>query len=492
MARTSNESTQRAAAAAVARLSRLTPRAAWAVVAACVAHAAVANVANAAPRSAGPPLIVVVQQRSGVPSAYFSLGAVAGRTTAAGRLIIRNAGGRVVHVRLDPVDAATAGTLGSVYQTPGTAAHGATRWLALGSRFLTIPPHGSRAITVGLHVPRGAAPGDYLSGVSVFAEDQLSSTAARRGLMIGDWYRYAVGVETRLAGRRAPHIGFRGATVVREPSAVVFLLRAHNDGNVILKNVTGQAIISRGQSTVAAASIGPGTFVSHTSIAIPVRAPGEQPTAGAVYRVRARLAYAGGSAQVDTLVTFGHAAAAVQQQYVAPRHAPIRASARTQSMATALIGASAALLLGLLTWLAVLSLRRRRTLLSGPAIRALLARELVAGAANGQVPSLIRVAGAGATVTARRALARRIRPQLRGCDAVGNFGPDDVAIVLPRASDAYAVSVAEQLAAALGHDPTSLTVVTALPGEDAHALMRRARECEADEPSGARVEPAPV
>ncbi len=238
-----------------------------------------------------------------------------GTMTAAGVLTIENLTDQSVSVQLRAVDALTTSTLGSAYQAAGSDVHGATHWLALSASTLSLAPHARSSVAVSVDVPASAAPGDYLSGISVLGTDQSARATTGGGAVVEQQYRYAVGVEIRLPGARRGHLGFSGAQVTRQPFGIAFSLSAHNDGNVILTDVTGQATVTQGGRAVASQTIAPGTFVSGTDIAMPVRAPGENPAPGTVYRVRAELHYAGGVAYLDTLVTFGHAA---------PRPSPAR------------------------------------------------------------------------------------------------------------------------------------------------------------------------
>jgi hypothetical protein len=266
----------------------------------------------------GPVVEVSIHQASGRPAAYFTLNARPGTVTQAGSLEVSNPTGRAVAVSLDPVNGLTASTLGSTYGMATSPGRGSTRWLGLSERRLVLAPYGSASVAVAVRAPGSAEPGDYLSGIAVQAQQGAQETQLAHGLEIGQVYRYAIGVETRLPGRRLPHISFTGAGVVRYPGSVTFLLFASNDGNVILQDVYGNVRITQGSRQVIARTISPGTFVSHTSIQLPESAPSMQPSAGTVYRVRAKLVYGGGVAYMDTPVTFGRRSAAVQALYTRP------------------------------------------------------------------------------------------------------------------------------------------------------------------------------
>jgi hypothetical protein len=64
--------------------------------------------------------------------------------------------------------------------------------------------------------------------------------------------------------------------------------------------------------------LGPGTFVTGTSIAYPILVPSLQPTVGTAYQVRASLRYPGGTAQLNKVVRFGQIDAERQQAYGGP------------------------------------------------------------------------------------------------------------------------------------------------------------------------------
>jgi hypothetical protein len=289
------------------------------VLAATLALGGPCVVAPAA-RAAGPTVGVSIHQAAGRPSTYFALGVRPGTLARAGSLDVSNPTGRTVTVSLEPVNGLTTSTLGSTYATATTARLGSTRWLTLSARRLAIAPHGSAKVAVAVLVPRSAEPGDYLSGIAVQTQEGAQQARPARGLEIGQAYRYAIGVETRLPGPRHPDIRFTGARVVRYPGSLTFLLFVTNDGNVILKDVYGTVTITQGGRLVLTRTIAQGTFVSHTSIQLPESAPREQPGAGTVYRVRAKLVYGGRVADLDTDASFGSSAAAVQALYTRPGH----------------------------------------------------------------------------------------------------------------------------------------------------------------------------
>jgi hypothetical protein len=276
--------------------------------------------ATAAPTATAGELIVVPRPASRSGLSYFTLTLPRGRTARAGTLLVRNTTGRTLTVALDPVSGRTIDTLGSTYEVPGRAAGGVAGWIRLGMRHILLRPRASATVPVGVTAPRGASAGDALAGISVEAADQDRGHVSRHGLAVASVVRYVIGLEVSVPGPRHPELGFTGARLEQTPSALTFLLEARNSGNVVLQNVAGAVTVRQGQRTVLRQPLGPGTFVTKSAIAYPLRAPSEHPRAGTRYRVIAYLRYPGGIARLDTGVAFGAAQAALQQRYSPAHH----------------------------------------------------------------------------------------------------------------------------------------------------------------------------
>jgi hypothetical protein len=274
------------------------------------------------PFEAGPAnaqgLVVVPLPASGPVLSYFKLKVAHGQAASVGAIGLRNPTSRSIVIVLAPVAGRTIDTLGSTYAQASAGLGGPTSWLRLGRRRVTLVAGAAVSVPVAVVAPGGAPAGDYLAGVSVEALDQQARSVSRKGVSIASAVRYVIGVEISLPGARHPNIQFTGASLERQPAALTFLLHARNEGNVILQNAYGSASITSGNRVVARIPLGPGTFVTGTSIAYPVPTPREHPRLGAVYRVRAYLRYAGGTARLDTSVRFGRQAALRQQAYAGP------------------------------------------------------------------------------------------------------------------------------------------------------------------------------
>jgi hypothetical protein len=304
-------------------------------------------------RAATPPITVSVHQASGRPLSYFDLTAGPGHLAAAGSLEVANRGDQPVTVDLDPLDAVTISTLGSAYQPRGTKVHGSGRWTVLGTRQVTIAPHGSATVPVHTRTPATVSPGDYLSGIGVEATDQQPSTRTRSKLQIASVERYAIGLEVRVPGPRHRAITLTGAQLHRTPAGLTFYLLGRNRGNEILRNVTGRVRITQRGRTVATASIGPGTFVTGTSIAVPVLVRGALPVEGTTFAVSASMRYHGGIARLSRRVRFGHADAVRQRTFDSQAPAPL------SHQVSWIVPLGIGLGLGLLVALLVTALRRR-------------------------------------------------------------------------------------------------------------------------------------
>ena len=412
----------------------------------------------------GPSVIVKVHQASGLISPYFQLAATPGHTLRAGTLELVNPTGGTVRATLDPVDAITTNTLGSAYSLTDTGRHGATTWLRLSRRMVRLAPHARQFVRVAVVVPGGASAGDYLAGVSVEALGQTQSKTVSRGLAIGEIDRYAIGVETRLPGPRHPAVHFTGASVVRQPSGLAFLLSAANSGNVILKDVHGSVKVTDGRRIVATATITPDTFVSHTRIQYPLPAPREQPVPGARYRVRATMHYAGSVARLDTSVRFSHAAAVTQQNY-GGRKLP-QSGPPWSAIAGAFLALAAVAIL-------VMLVRRRTRPLSRRAGLSRLDRGL---ARPENLPvSILHVSAHPSTIGTVAAL---LRPRLRRTDRVCRLGDYGLLVICPATSQAAAHALRrdldEQLARRpeLANHPVGLTFATAEAPVSAQRLLQ--------------------
>jgi hypothetical protein len=385
----------------------------------------------------GSSLIVIPSPASGPSLSYFKLSIGHGRLEQAGTIALRNPTRRRLRVVLDPVAGNTIDTLGSTYGLPGSAGRGPASWLQLGRRRVTLAGGATAVVPISVHVPSNAGPGDYLGGVAVEQLGQQAKSAIRGGVSTASVVRYAIGVETSIPGPRHPLIQFTGARLEHQPAGLSFRLEARNPGNVILQSVAGKALITRGSRVVARVPLGPGTFVTGTSIAYPILTPHERPPEGTVYRVRAYLRYADGTARLDTLVHFGRAAALSQQIYGGPK------ASRSSGLPGWLVAALAALGVALAALgVAYLFLARRRRAGARSPIRAIEAA-LRAAEQSGEPVSLIRVSlAANGAAPAKPAL---LRSRLRNADRLCRLDAQRFLVVAPDTDRQTAEALASDL-----------------------------------------------
>jgi hypothetical protein len=452
--------------------SKLIASPALVAIAAALAAAFAASASAAAP----PAMTVVVHPASGATGSYFTLSPKPGHSALAGTLEVRNRLGHRIVVRIDPVASLTASTLGSAYATAVAENVGQAAWMRLGARRLVLGPRQNVSVPVAVNTPPDVKPGDYLSGISVEAQGNAREARLHGNIAVSSVQRYAVGLLVDVPGPRHPLIRLTSAKVTREPAGLTFYLHGTNAGNAILQNVRGTLLITRGRRTVARAKIGPGTFVTGTSIDYPLLVPLEQPREGAVYRVRAVMRYHGGIARFDNGVSFGHEAAQAQQDFGGR---PLTDSQSKTSL-WLIIAAGLGCLVGLVGLL--LFARRKRTPGARVALRALEAASAHAAAAHEPL-SLVRIAdSSGATST--RKLARAARSHLRPTDRLYRIGESELLVLMPLTRLDAARAVCSDLPLLLSRsadlDQVVIRVVEA-NGLRAEILLDRLREARVDQ-----------
>ncbi|MEA2451243.1 MAG: hypothetical protein QOG63_3175 [Thermoleophilaceae bacterium] len=436
------------------------------VVGAAAIAAAFAPSATAA-ASAAPAVTVAVHPASGPSTSYFTLSSPAGGTATAGTLELDNRRKRRAVVRIDPVAALTASTLGSAYGVAGSAISQQAAWMGLPTRRLVLAPRATVRLPITVAVPRGVAGGDYLSGISVEALGQHHEARMRGNIAVSSIQRYAVGMLVKVPGPRTPLIRITSARIAREPAGLTFYLHARNSGNAILQNVRGRLLITRGRRTVARAPLGPGTFVTGTSIDYPLLVAREQPREGASYRVRAVMRYHGGIARFDNKVRFNHTAAQAQQDF-GGRPAT---DGRSGGISTWLVMASGALVAMFVLVALFLFFRRRRT--PGPrAARRAIDAALAAAAAERQPLSLVRIVDSSRETQAGD-LAKAVRARMRPADTLYRIGKFELLVILPATNwDAARVVYSD-----LATDSVGVNAVEA-HGRRADVLLVRLRNPE--------------
>jgi hypothetical protein len=363
--------------------------------------------------------------------------------TLQARIVVKNLGATPARVALDPVDSLTAENLGSAYRPRGLRIHGPTRWARIARRRVVVAPRQQVPMAIRVDVPRRAKAGDYLTGIGVQVLNQRARKSTNRGAQVNSEQRYVIGALVRVPGPRHPRIRFHGASVGYEPGAVTFRLRARNHGNELLRKVHGSATISRGGSRVVVARIGPGTFVTGTSIRYPIAAARQHPRAGTVYRVQAVLRYRHGVARLDTLVRFSKRDAQKQEEFGGP---PTKDSGGLPLWVWLVLA-------GLLGGAAAAGLVRRggrpRRPLAGPAAYDRLKSELAEAGAHGRPLSVVVLPDTPEDGQTRARVLKTLAPRLRSTDVVGDRNGQGLMIILPDTSERAAAGQVEDMSRVL-------------------------------------------
>jgi hypothetical protein len=328
---------------------------------------------------------------------------------------------------------------------------------------VVLAPHADARVPVSVRVPSSAGPGDYLAGIGVQAGGSANQTQVKGNVAISNVQRYAVGLVTTLPGPRHPHIQLTGVRLSREPAGVTFTILGRNDGNVILQNVKGIATVSDGDDVLARRKLGPGTFVTGTSIAYPLLLASLHPKEGASFRVSAFMRYDGGIARIDKVVSFGAIDAKRQQDYGGPQ--VDNGGGGNHLLPFLLIAAAIA------GFLAALEMRRRRS--GERALRRALPREIAHARASGEPLSVIIVLDGGPT----RKLGSTVRGSLRRSDRLFRLNRTGLMVVAPdttpEAGEVLAAEIRRQLARG-GASSAAVVPVTSAAESSAQELLEAA------------------
>jgi hypothetical protein len=247
----------------------------------------------------------------------------------------------------------------------------------------------------------------------------------------------------RVPGKPHPLVRFHGASVGYEPGGVTFRLNARNEGNAILQNVQGSATITRGGSRVLVAPMGPGTFVTGTSIRYPLTAARQHPKSGTAYRVRAILRYRGGVARLDQVVHFSDSAAKTQEEFGGPK------AKHDSGGVPWWVWALAALIVlgGPALWLRKRAVARGSNdrPLAPSAALARLEHELTGVREHGHPVSVVVLPDAPQDRDTRNRVMHALQPRLRPTDVVGSRNGHGLMIILSDTSERAAAGQVEDM-----------------------------------------------
>jgi hypothetical protein len=204
-------------------------------------------------------------------NSYFVYDTRPGQTTV-GQLGLVSRANRAQTILMRAVDVATAATGGLDYGLGAPRRVG--DWLALARHSIVLGPGEVVNVPFEVHVPDGARPGDHLAGLVAYEPTERQAESGGGALRLRFRSRLAVAVQLRLAGRRRPHLFFRGADIVESPSGIRVLLRLANDGNVLVKRTEGHVAVSQDGQELVDAPVRIDTFAPDSEIRYPLALPG--------------------------------------------------------------------------------------------------------------------------------------------------------------------------------------------------------------------------
>lgn len=233
---------------------------------------------------------------------YFLVGSNPGDTVAQS-LALRNDSRRRLSLKLDAVDATTGPFGGVSYGVESESPSRAGTWLALSKNSVTLAPGESAIVDFKITVPRNAASGEHLAGISVWSPapeaDTTEAQQAQAGAAIHVQTRRIVAVQVRLSGPSQPELVISGVDAAARPDGLYLEIGIDNAGRGLTK---AHGLIEI-PSEDFQQNFDIDTFVPGTTIAYPVRWTDSVPEGG--YGARVEIEYEGGVAHWEGTFTVG-------------------------------------------------------------------------------------------------------------------------------------------------------------------------------------------
>jgi hypothetical protein len=177
------------------------------------------------------------------------------------------------------VDAVTAQTGGSAFETAGVKPEASATWLKFGESSLTLQAGRQKAVDFTVAVPRSVKPGQYLAGISAYVPNASPGTTRRASGQLGAnvtmQMRYVIAVQVDVEGAWTPALQIESASLVEHPSGPFIGVLMKNDGDTFLKPSGAVVLTDRVGTRVLDQPITLGTFVPGTQITFPVKWNGE-------------------------------------------------------------------------------------------------------------------------------------------------------------------------------------------------------------------------
>jgi hypothetical protein len=201
---------------------------------------------------------------------------VQGSTGLTGSVLLKNPGAQAITIELAAVDATTAQTGGTAFETGNLTTNATGAWLKLAASSVTLAGGTQQPVDFAVTVPQSAGPGQYLAGISAYVRSVPSTAvadqgSARVGASVTMQTRYVIGVQVDVAGTWQPSLKIDSVILVQQPSGPFIGIHMQNDGDTLFKSSGTFVLTDASGKRVLEQPIELGTFVPDTTIIYPVR-----------------------------------------------------------------------------------------------------------------------------------------------------------------------------------------------------------------------------
>ncbi|MDQ5823110.1 MAG: DUF916 domain-containing protein [Chloroflexota bacterium] len=197
-----------------------------------------------------------------------------------GSVLLKNPGTEAITVELAAVDAITAQTGGSAFETVDARTRATGAWLKFAASSVTLPAGRQQVVDFTVTVPASVKPGQYLAGISAYAPIIPATAVVNQGGSKMDanvtvQTRYVIAVQVDVEGAWTPSMKIDSVALVQQPSGPFIGVRMKNDGDTLFKSSGTFVLSDAGGKRILEQSIQVGTFVPGTEILYPVKWSGE-------------------------------------------------------------------------------------------------------------------------------------------------------------------------------------------------------------------------
>ncbi|HEX8597622.1 MAG TPA: DUF916 domain-containing protein [Chloroflexia bacterium] len=254
-------------------------------------------------------------------SGYF-IYKVQSSASVTGSVLLKNPGNNDITIELAAVDAITAQTGGSAFETADHKTKAAGTWLKFAASSVTLTAGTQKVVDFSVVVPASAKPGQYLAGISAYAPS-IPATAvvnqggSEMGANVTVQTRYVIGVQVDVGGAWIPSLKIVSVALVQQPSGPFIGVRMKNDGDTLFKSSGTFVLSDAGGKRILEQPIQVGTFIPGTEITYPVKWSGE--LAAGTYKVEVVLDYGASKQATYTSELEIGTEKAVQNSAVAPQ-----------------------------------------------------------------------------------------------------------------------------------------------------------------------------